>query len=89
MRTPRDFFRPLAIGAPAPLREIPFPPSRMVHFFDPSSERMVAKLPQIGQQSALIGASLVPQMQTDMLQRFCRKIDCNQDQMKRFRPQIG
>lgn len=55
----------------------------------PTGKAMVAKLPQIGQQSALIGASLVPQMQTDMLRRFCQKIDCNQDQMKRFRPQIG
>ena len=26
---------PLALGAPAPLREIPFKPSRMIHFFDP------------------------------------------------------
>ena len=30
MRSPRDFFRPLALGAPEPLREIPFRPSRMI-----------------------------------------------------------
>ena len=36
MRNPRDFFKPLAIGAPDPIREIPFPPSRMIHFFDAS-----------------------------------------------------
>ena len=29
-RHPRDFFKPLAIGAPEPLREIPFKPSRVV-----------------------------------------------------------
>jgi malyl-CoA/(S)-citramalyl-CoA lyase len=45
MRSPRDFFKPLAAGAPDPLREIPFPPSRMIHFFDPSNEKMVSKLP--------------------------------------------
>lgn len=47
MRSPRDFFAPLALGAPMPLREIPFRPSRMIHFFDPSNERMRAKVPQI------------------------------------------
>src|SRR4051812_20145475 len=46
MRSPRDFFKPLAAGAPEPLREIPFPPSRMIHFFDPSNEKMVGKLPE-------------------------------------------
>src|SRR3954454_23627289 len=45
MRSPRDFFKPLAVGAPDPVREIPFPPSRMIHFFDASNEKMVAKLP--------------------------------------------
>src|ERR687890_479462 len=45
MRAPRDFFKPLAVGAPEPVREIPFPPSRMIHFFDASNEKMVAKLP--------------------------------------------
>ena len=28
MRTPRDFFKPLALGAPAPMLEIPVKPSR-------------------------------------------------------------
>src|SRR6478609_7029720 len=45
MRSPRDFYRPLAVGAPDPVTEIPFPPSRMIHFFDASNEKMVAKLP--------------------------------------------
>jgi malyl-CoA/(S)-citramalyl-CoA lyase len=47
MRNPRDFLKPLAIGAPEPLREIPFRPSRMIHFLDFSNERMVAKAPDI------------------------------------------
>jgi malyl-CoA/(S)-citramalyl-CoA lyase len=46
MRNPRDFFEPLAIGAPEPAREIPFKPSRMIHFLDFSNEKMVAKLPE-------------------------------------------
>jgi malyl-CoA/(S)-citramalyl-CoA lyase len=45
MRSPRDFFKPLCVGAPDPVTEIPFPPSRMIHFFDASNEKMVSKLP--------------------------------------------
>ncbi len=47
MRTARDFFKPLAIGAPDPLREIPFRPSRMIHFLNFANEKMVAKVPDI------------------------------------------
>src|SRR5690349_7388439 len=47
MRSPRDFFKPLAIDAPEPVREIPFKPSRMIHFLDFSNEEMVAKVPDI------------------------------------------
>jgi malyl-CoA/(S)-citramalyl-CoA lyase len=47
MRNPRDFLKPLAIGAPDPVREIPFRPSRMIHFLDFSNEKMVAKVPDI------------------------------------------
>src|SRR5881409_3065175 len=47
MRSPRDFFKPLAIDAPEPVREIPVLPSRMIHFLDFSNEKMVAKVPDI------------------------------------------
>ncbi|MER7985069.1 CoA ester lyase [Streptomyces noursei] len=47
MRAPKDFFRPLAVGAPEPVREVPFRPSRMIHFFDPGNPRMAAKVPDI------------------------------------------
>ncbi len=47
MRNPRDFFRPLAIGAPDPVAEIPVLPGRMIHFLDFSNEKMVAKVPDI------------------------------------------
>jgi len=56
VRNPKDFFRPLAVGAPDPVREIPFRPSRMIHFFDPSNEKMVAKLPDmVGKADVLLG----------------------------------
>jgi malyl-CoA/(S)-citramalyl-CoA lyase len=47
MRSPKDFFKPLAAGAPEPVREIPFRPSRMIHFFPPHLEKVTAKLPDI------------------------------------------
>jgi malyl-CoA/(S)-citramalyl-CoA lyase len=47
MRNPRDFFKPLALDAPEPPREIPVKPSRMIHFLDFSNEKMVAKVPDI------------------------------------------
>ena len=58
MRNPRDFFRPLAIGAPEPLREIPVTPSRMIHFFDPSNEKMAAKVPDMAKQTDILLGNL-------------------------------
>jgi malyl-CoA/(S)-citramalyl-CoA lyase len=56
MRSPKDFFRPLAVGAPEPLREIPARPSRAIHFFDPSNPKMAAKVPQLaGTVDVLLG----------------------------------
>src|SRR5690349_19832152 len=55
-RSAKDFFAPLAVGAPAPLREIPARPSRAIHFFDPSNEKMAAKVPDmVGQVDVLLG----------------------------------
>ncbi|MFP5309895.1 MAG: HpcH/HpaI aldolase/citrate lyase family protein [Actinomycetes bacterium] len=58
MRSPKDFFRPLAIGAPEPLTEIPFRPSRSIHFFDPSNEKMVAKVPAMAEQADVLLGNL-------------------------------
>src|SRR5205085_2219078 len=44
MRNPRDFFKPLAIDAPEPVREIPVRPARMIHFLDFSNEKMIPKV---------------------------------------------
>ncbi|MEI2714056.1 MAG: CoA ester lyase [Nocardioides sp.] len=56
MRTAKDFFRPLAVGAPQPLTEIPARPSRAIHFFDPGNEKMAAKVPDmVGTVDVLLG----------------------------------
>jgi len=56
MRSAKDFFTPLAVGAPAPVREVPARPSRMIHFFDPSNPKMAAKVPQlVGTVDVLLG----------------------------------
>jgi malyl-CoA/(S)-citramalyl-CoA lyase len=47
MRSPKDFFKPLAVGAPEPLREIPVRPGRMIHFFPPHLDKVTAKLPDL------------------------------------------
>jgi malyl-CoA/(S)-citramalyl-CoA lyase len=56
MRSAKDFFRPLAVGAPAPVTEVPARPSRMIHFFDPSNAKMAAKVPaMVGTVDVLLG----------------------------------
>ena len=56
MRSPRDFLKPLAVGAPAPPAAIPVTPTRVLHFFDPSNERMRARVAQMaGQVDVLVG----------------------------------
>jgi malyl-CoA/(S)-citramalyl-CoA lyase len=58
MRNPRDFGKPLAIGAPTPVMEIPVKPSRMIHFFDPSNPKMAAKLPELARQTDILLGNL-------------------------------
>src|ERR1700712_3546293 len=56
MRPAKDFFAPLAVGAPTPPREIPARPSRAIHFFDPSNQKMAAKVPyMVGTVDVLLG----------------------------------
>ena len=56
MRSAKDFFAPLAVGAPEPLREIPARPSRAIHFFDPGNPKMAAKVPDmVGKVDVLLG----------------------------------
>ncbi len=65
MRNPRDFGKPLAIGAPPPVQEIPFKPSRMIHFFDPSNEKMAAKLPELAVKSDILLGNLEDAVSVD------------------------
>jgi malyl-CoA/(S)-citramalyl-CoA lyase len=58
MRSPRDFVKPLAIGAPAPLPAIPFKPSRMIHFFDASNPKMAAKVPDLARKVDILLGNL-------------------------------
>src|SRR5688572_22753984 len=58
MRSPKDFFRPLAVGAPDPVREIPFPPSRMIHFFPASNPKMVGKAADMAAKVDILLANL-------------------------------
>jgi malyl-CoA/(S)-citramalyl-CoA lyase len=58
LRNPRQFFEPLAIGAPTPVAEVPFPPSRMIHFFDASNEKMAAKVPDMAKQADILLGNL-------------------------------
>ena len=65
MRNPKDFFAPLAVGAPAPLREIPVRPARMIHFFDPSNEKMAAKVPGIAARVDVLLGNLEDAVKAD------------------------
>ena len=47
MKTPRGFFKPLAIGAPMPPRELPVRVERMIHFVPTHLEKIRAKVPEI------------------------------------------
>jgi malyl-CoA/(S)-citramalyl-CoA lyase len=65
MRSPKDFFRPLAVGAPEPARQIPFRPSRMIHFFDPGNEKMAAKVPDMVSKTDVLLGNLEDAVATD------------------------
>ncbi len=44
MKLPRAFYRPLAIGAPEPFRDLPVKLERMIHFVPPHIEKVRAKI---------------------------------------------
>ena len=56
MKLPRNFFKPLVVGAPAPLRELPVALERMIHFVPPHIEKLRAKVPElIAQVDVVLG----------------------------------
>ncbi|HTZ03762.1 MAG TPA: CoA ester lyase, partial [Xanthobacteraceae bacterium] len=58
MKLPRNFFKPLAIGAPAPLRELPLRLERMIHFVPPHIEKVRAKVPELVAQVDIVLGNL-------------------------------
>src|SRR5258705_12288076 len=76
MRSPRDFLKPLALGAPDPVREIPVKPSRCIHFFDPSNPKMAAKLPEVAKQTDILLGNLEDAIPAD------RKIEAREGLVK-------
>ena len=58
MKTARGFFKPLAIGAPAPYRDLPARVERMIHFVPPHLDKVRAKIPEIAPTVDVILANL-------------------------------
>src|SRR6185295_40083 len=58
MKLPRPFYQPLAIGAPAPLRELPVKLERMIHFVPPHVEKVTAKVPELARQVDVVLGNL-------------------------------
>ncbi len=65
MKLPRQFFKPLAIGAPAPCRELPVRLERMIHFVPPHLEKMRAKVPDIAKQVDVVLGNLEDAIPSD------------------------
>ena len=56
MKLPTNFYKPLAIGAPAPYRELPVALERMIHFFPGHNDKVRAKIGDvIPQVDVLLG----------------------------------
>jgi len=58
MKPPRQFYAPLAIGAPAPLREPPVRLERMIHFVPPHIAKLRAKVPELARQVDVVLGNL-------------------------------
>jgi len=50
VKLPAQFYKPLAAGAPEPIRELPVRPERMIHFFPPHIEKIRARVPETAKQ---------------------------------------
>jgi malyl-CoA/(S)-citramalyl-CoA lyase len=58
MKPPRQFFTPLAAGAPEPLRELPVKLERMIHFVPAHNEKLRARVADMAAQVDVILANL-------------------------------
>lgn len=64
-KTPRNFFKPLAIGAPEPMRELPVRLERMIHFVPGHNEKIRPKVPEMARQVDVILANLEDAIPSD------------------------
>ncbi len=72
MKLPNHFYKPLAIGAPAPFRELPVRPERVVHFFPPHIEKIRARMGETAAQVDVLCGNLedaIPLDQKDHARR--------------------
>ena len=72
LKLPNNFYKPLAIGAPAPFRELPVRPERVVHFFPPHIEKIRARLSDTAAQVDVLCGNLedaIPLDQKDNARR--------------------
>jgi malyl-CoA/(S)-citramalyl-CoA lyase len=58
MKLARNMFKPLAIGAPAPFRDLPVRVERMIHFVPPHLEKVRAKVPELARQVDVVLGNL-------------------------------
>ncbi|HEX3859808.1 MAG TPA: CoA ester lyase [Pseudolabrys sp.] len=58
MKLPRQFYQPLAIGAPSPMRELPVRLERMIHFVPPHLDKLRAKVPELVRQVDVVLGNL-------------------------------
>ena len=68
MKPPRQFFQPLAIGAPAPMRDLPVRLERMIHFVPPHLEKLRAKVPDLAKQVDVVLGNLEDAIPVDAKQ---------------------
>jgi malyl-CoA/(S)-citramalyl-CoA lyase len=72
LKLPNNFYKPLAIGAPAPFRELPVRPERVVHFFPPHIEKIRTRMSETAAQVDVLCGNLedaIPLDQKDNARR--------------------
>ncbi len=58
MKLPRNFYKPLAIGAPEPLRELPIRLERVIQFVPGHNEKVLSKVPDLAKQVDVVLVNL-------------------------------
>ena len=69
MKLPLNFYKPMAIGAPMPMRELPLRAERVVHFFPPHLEKIRARLPDTARKVDVLCGNLEDAIPIDAKER--------------------